>query len=102
EVSFDHLEPLVRERSGVDRDLRPHRPGGMCERLLRCHLAELVARAAAEGATARGQDDALRLTELRALEEGGVLAVDRQERAPAAHTRSDREVTRGDEALLVR
>ena len=32
-VGLDQLETLVRERRRVDRDLRPHAPGRMCERL---------------------------------------------------------------------
>ena len=102
EVRLDHLEALVRERRRVDRDLRAHRPGRMRERLLGRDVGELVARAAAERAAARGQDDALRLAELRALEERRVLAVDRDQLAPAPLLRRERELAGGDEALLVR
>ena len=48
EVRLDHLEPLVRERRGVDRDLRAHAPGRMRERLLGRDVLELGARPAAE------------------------------------------------------
>ena len=41
EVRLDHLEALVRERGGVDRDLRPHRPGRVRERLLDRDVREL-------------------------------------------------------------
>ena len=50
EVRLDQLEPLVRERRRVDRDLRAHAPGRVRERLLGRHVLELVARAAAERA----------------------------------------------------
>ena len=36
-VRLDQLEALVRERRGVDRDLRPHGPRGMRERVLHAH-----------------------------------------------------------------
>ena len=74
----------------------------MRERLLGRDVGELVARAAAERAAARGQDEALRLAELRALEERRVLAVDRDQLAPAPLLRRERELAGGDEALLVR
>ena len=38
EVRLDHLEALVGERGGVDRDLRAHRPGRVRERLLGRHV----------------------------------------------------------------
>ena len=57
EVRLDQLEPLVRERRGVDGDLRPHAPRRMRERLLRRHVAELVARAPAERAAGAGEHE---------------------------------------------
>ncbi len=36
-VSLDQLEALVRKRGRVDRDLRPHGPGGVRESLLHAH-----------------------------------------------------------------
>ncbi len=65
-------------------------------------VGELVARAAAERAAARRQDDALRLAERRALEERRVLAVDRDQEPAAALAGGERELAGGDEALLVR
>ena len=43
EVRLDHLEALVGERRGVDRDLRSHRPRRVRERLLGGDVVELVA-----------------------------------------------------------
>ena len=63
---------------------------------------ELVARAAAERAAARRQHEALGPPELGALEDRRMLAVDRDQLAPAARARLERELARGDEALLVR
>ena len=68
-------------------------------------VLELVARAAAERAARRGQDervDLVRRAALEALEGGGVLAVDRQQPPSAPRLRGEREVAGGDEALLVR
>ena len=101
EVRLDHLEPLVGERRRVDRDLRAHRPRRVRERLLRRDVGELVARASAERAAARRQDEALGLPELCALVERRVLAVDRDQPPAAALLCGEREVACGDEALLV-
>ena len=101
EVSFDHLEALVRERRRVDRDLRPHRPRRVRKRLGRGHVAELGAGAATERAAARREDDAVGPTELRALEERGVLAVDGNEQATSPLLRAQGQLARCNEALLV-
>ena len=105
EVRLDQLQALVRERGAVDRDLRPHAPGRVRERFLRGDVLELVARAAAERAARRGQDERVYLfrgSAFEALERGGVLAVDRQQPPSAPLASGEREVTGGDEALLVR
>jgi len=104
EVRLDQLEPLVRERGGVDRDLRPHAPRRVSERVLRRHVLELVAGAAAEGTARAGEDervDLLRRSGFEALEGGGVLAVDRQEQASAPLPRRQGELAGGDQTLLV-
>ena len=77
----------------------------MCERLLGRDVLELGARAAAERAARAGEHervDLLRLASLEALEERRVLAVDRQDPAAAPLARGERELSGGDEALLVR
>jgi hypothetical protein len=77
----------------------------MCERLLGRHVLELGARATAEGASRAGEHegvDLLRLASLEALEERGVLAVDRQDPAPPPLACGESELSGGDEALLVR
>ena len=104
-VRLDQLEPLVRERRRVDRDLRPHAPGRMRERLLGRDVLELVARAAAERPAGAGEHervDLLAARALEALEERRVLAVDREDPSAAALARGERELAGGDEALLVR
>jgi hypothetical protein len=104
-VRLDQLEALVRERGGVDRDLRAHRPGRVGERLLDRHVLELVACAAAERPARRGEDelgDGLAPPPLEALEHSRVLRVDGEQQSPAELVRPQREVAGGDEALLVR
>ena len=102
EVRLDHLEPLVRKRRRVDRDLGSHRPGRVGKRLLGRDVGELVALAAAERPAARRQDDALRRTELGALEERRMLTVDRDQEPAATLAGADRELAGRDQALLVR
>ena len=105
EVRLDQLEPLVRERRGVDGDLRAHAPGRVRERLLDRDVLELGARAAAERAAGRGQHervDGLRCAAFEALEGGAVLAVDGQQQPSAPLPRAQRELAGRDEALLVR
>ena len=69
----------------------PMRPGRVCQRLLRRHLRELVARAAAERPAGRGEHervDRLGLAALEALEDGGVLAVDGQQQRRRPRSRA--------------
>ena len=54
-VRLDHLEALVHQRRGVDRDLAAHRPRRVLERLLDGDVLQLGARAAAERAAGGGQ-----------------------------------------------
>ena len=41
-MRLDQLKAFVHQRRGIDRDLRPHDPGRMLERLLHRHLAQLL------------------------------------------------------------
>ncbi len=105
EVRLDQLEALVRERRGVDRDLRPHAPGGVRERVLDADVSQIGPGAAAERPARGGQHervDRLRLAPLEALEERRVLGVDRQQQASSPLPRLQRQGAGGDEALLVR
>src|SRR5207302_6569448 len=74
-------------------------------RLLRSHADELVAGAAAERPARAGEDERVHLlctATFEALVERRVLAVHRQESAGTARASGERELSRGDEALLVR
>src|SRR5581483_10931260 len=105
EMGLDQLEALVRERRAVDRDLRPHAPGRVGERLLGCDVLEFLTRAAAKRAAGGGEDervDLLRRAPFEALEGGAVLAVDGEQPAAAPLPGREGELTGGDEALLVR
>ena len=79
---LDHLEPLVHQRRGIDRDLRSHRPGRMPQRVVAGHAA----RGRAAVRPRNGPPDAVRIRRLtssdraavQALVDRVVLAVDRQ------------------------
>ena len=75
----------------------------MRERLLGGDVGELVARAAAERAAARGQDEALGLAELSAHWKSAECSLSTGISAPAAALAGgERELAGRDEALLVR
>src|SRR5919206_216536 len=59
EPRLDDLEALVHERRGIDRDLRPHLPHGMRERLLHRSSRELASSPSPERPAGAGEDDAL-------------------------------------------
>ncbi len=103
-VRLDQLETLVGKRRGVHADLSSHRPGRMGEGLVDGDGRELFGRSPAERPARCGEHesvDGLRCAALQALEEGGVLAVDRQQEASALAMRRHGELTGRDEALLV-
>ncbi len=77
----------------------------MGERLLGCHVLQLVARAAAKRATRGGEDervDRFRRAALEALKGGRVLAVDRDQPTSPTLPGFQCELARSNEALLVR
>ena len=94
-VRLDHLQALVHERRGVDRDLGPHGPGRMGQGLGDGHAAQLRQAAAPERPAAGGEHergDAASAPPAagrpQALVDGAVLGVDGDQlgprRAPAA------------------
>ena len=103
-VRLDHLEALVHQRRGVDRDLPAHRPGGMAQGVLDRHRLEIGRRAPAEGAARRRQDERLHRARPLAGEElvqRRVLGVDGDElRAGRLAQRHD-ELAADDEGFLV-
>jgi hypothetical protein len=104
EVCLDQLQPFVRERGGVDGDLRAHAPRGMRQRVGAGHVRELLPRSASERPAGRREHDRvdlLQVARFETLEDGGVLAVDREQEASAPLPRFEREVARSYEAFLV-
>ncbi len=103
-MGLDHLETLVHHGGAVDRDLGAHRPIGMLHRLGWRHRRHGGKRTLAEGAAAGGEHDALdgmRLIALEDLEDGIVLAVDRQEAGAVALRFRRHERAGADQGLLV-
>ena len=81
-VRLDDLEALVHERGRIDRDLRPHVPRGMGERLRGRDFAQLVARAPAERPARSRHPQPLDLAMLfpdQALVNRPVFRIDRHE-----------------------
>jgi hypothetical protein len=101
-MRLDDLEPLVHQGCRVDRDLRPHRPARMRERLGDRHIGEAPGGASAERA-ARGRQpqpgDVTGRLPNQALEDRRVLAVDRDD---AVGSQPGDERAAGHEGLLVR
>ena len=103
-VGLDHLEALVHERRGVDRDLRAHVPRGVLERVGDRDQRKLLTRVAAERPSARGEDQAPDLVGRagpQRLVERGVLAVDGNDLARATRACGRDHRATGDQALLV-
>jgi hypothetical protein len=57
EMGLDQLQPLVGEGRRVDRDLRPHAPGRMGQRIGPGHGGELLLRPAAKRAARGGEHE---------------------------------------------
>src|SRR5262252_3719368 len=80
-MRLDHLEPFVHERRRVDRDLPPHLPGRMPERIVRRYRLEIAGGSAAEWSARCRQHDTAHLAQVAAVQallDGVVLAVDRE------------------------
>ena len=80
-VRLDDFEALVHQSGGIDRDLAPHAPCRMHQRILRRDARQLGRRTSAERSSRRGQDEPSDLrpgAPVQALVDRVVLAVDRQ------------------------
>ena len=100
-ISSSPLFASVAESIG---DLRPHVPRRVGERVGAGHVRQLLARSAAKRAARGCEDDRvdrLEVAPLQALEDRGVLAVDREEKPSTPLPRCERELAGRDEALLV-
>ena len=77
---LDHLQPLIKERGRIDRDLRTHVPRRMFQRLLRCEVDKFVRGCFAKWPSGSRQNDPpnFRWTAIEALKDRVVLTVHRQ------------------------
>ena len=100
---LDDLEAFVHHRRAVDGYLCPHVPVGMLQGLCRCDVAQLVEREGAERATAGREDEFLDGTHFahQALEDGAVLAIDRQQRHLVLQAKLRDEFASHNEGLFV-
>ena len=104
-IGLDQLKPLVRERCGVDRDLRAHVPRRVRKRFARCDAFQIPARTSAERPTGGGEHEGVDLVgrpAFEALERPRVLAVDGNETPSPALLRVEGKSSGRYEALLVR
>ena len=96
--------PLFIRVAEVDRDLRPHRPSRMLERLLHRHLADRLDRPGAERTAGGGQHDAayvLAPAGAEGLEDGVVLGIHRQDGGAGCGCAPHEQRTGADETFLV-
>ena len=102
-LGLDQLQALVGERGGIDGDLGAHRPVRVADRVGGSDRRQTFGRPVAEGAAARGEDDApharLRVA-FQALEDGVVLAVDRQKPPAVLSGRGQDELSGEHEDFL--
>ena len=83
-VGLDDLQALVHERRRVDRDLAAHVPRRVLQRVLDADVLELGARAPAEGAARRGQDELLDASPAARPRSAGAAPSARSRRAGSA------------------
>jgi hypothetical protein len=104
-LGLDELEPLVRQRGGVDRDLGSHGPIGVAQRVGRLSVNQALARPVAERAAAgREQNPPYvgRAVTLQALKNRVVFAVDRSDADAGGFGRRRDEFAGQDQDLLAR
>jgi hypothetical protein len=103
-VGFNHLQALVHHRRRIDRDLRPHRPVRVPERLLGRGGRHGLPRPVAERAAGSSQDDPLDFVDrvsVKRLKDRVVLRIDRQDRPSGLARRRHEEIAGADQAFLV-
>ena len=101
-VGLNNLETFVHERGRVDRDFGPHRPAGVGERLGGGDIRKLIASAPIERTAGTGEPDsgqALAPLAEKALKDGGVFGVDRDEATWPGKRHED--VATGNQRFLV-
>ncbi len=102
-MGLDNLETLVNQSCRIDSDLRAHRPVGVGEGLSSGNGAEFGERNVAKSAAGSSEDDAperRRFTD-KALEDGGVLGVDRNDGNAVEVSKAHNQLAGNDEALLI-
>ena len=108
-LRLDQLQPLVHQRGRIDGNLAAHRPPGVPAGLIRCGGGDLPGRPGAEWPTGRGEDQPahglLRIhagTAVgQALEDGVVLAIDRQQRHAGCPAGAGKQRPGHDDRFLV-
>ena len=102
---LDELQTLVHQGSRVDGDLCAHVPVGVLEGVCTGLAAQLLGGHAEEGAAGGREQNfgqaGSALLILQALEDGGVLAVHRQQLYPVLFHSLRDQMTAGDKAFLV-
>ena len=101
---LDHLEAFVHHRGRVDRDLRPHVPIGMTERLLLRDCRQLIRRFRAERTSGSRQPYFFHRIVPRsgeALEDGRMFGIDRKDRGILLFGQCRDQFARDNEGLLV-
>ncbi len=93
-MRLDDLEALVHQRRRIDRDLRPHAPRRMPQRVVWRDVAEARGRQLAERPARRGQDEAPDVARLRGRGRTGEWRCARcRPAAPRRHARRARSMT---------
>ena len=101
---LSHLETLVHERSRVDGDLGSHVPCRMAERIGSSYLSQLLHGVMAERSARAGEQYLVYLVVVlahQALEDGTVLAVDRQDGRMILLSQTAYQFASHDEGFLV-
>ncbi len=103
-AGLDHLQPLIDQGRGIDRDLPPHGPGRVLQGILRPHILKLLLRPAPERPAGSGKPDLVNAVSgftVQGLEDGAVLAVHRKDGNTLLSRKLHDQVPCRDQRLLI-
>ena len=102
-IGFDDFQRLVHHSRGINGDFCSHAPVGMLQGLFPGHMQQVGATASPEGTARSRQDEFLSILPApgKALEQGVVFRVHRQNDGAARRTDASQQIARQHQRFLV-